>query len=83
MINGIVFETRRGGEVCPLAGRAAREPDFGRAAVERWGQKTSEDGLYLFISVTYAPPRHGQLGISETYKFPALAVAALEAKNAS
>jgi hypothetical protein len=66
-------------------------------AVESWSHETSDDGLSLLISVTFAPlnPAHqGPLGaftptnfgITETYKFSALAVARLvelEAKNAS
>jgi hypothetical protein len=48
--------------------------------VERWYQSTSEDGLHLFIHVTYAPLQAGMVSISETTKFPALAVAALEGK---
>jgi hypothetical protein len=56
-------------------------------AVENWSQKTSEDGLQLFLQVTFAPLNPAQRapagvpsnwGISETYSFPALAVAALE-----
>jgi len=50
--------------------------------VESWSEEASDDGLYLFLRVTYAPlDARTQQGLTETYRFPALGVLALEGKR--
>jgi len=49
--------------------------------VESWRETTSDDGLTLYVSVTYEPMPPAREGMIETFAFPALGVLALEGKR--
>jgi hypothetical protein len=49
--------------------------------VESWRETASDDGLTLYVSVTYEPLVANREGSIETFTFPALGVLALEGKR--
>jgi hypothetical protein len=62
---------------------------LGGRAVENWSESISDDTLTLYLRVTFAPlhPEHqlgawgpSNWGVTETYAFPAFAVAKAEGK---